>query len=109
MTDSWSGSTSVFSPFHFYVLLSTIGLISGRHTGFVDLFVPIVSRSDCTYPNYASFALCQQCGYVRKKESNVLDSEKVRVYIFLPLPDHLRNYLLVSDLRKKHFPEHLHL
>lgn len=43
------------------------------------IWVPAVRCPDCSYPNDASFAFCQQCGYVRRKESGIPDSEKVRL------------------------------
>ena len=41
------------------------------------VWVPAVSCPNCSYPNDASFAFCQQCGYTRRKETSVPDSEKV--------------------------------
>ena len=41
------------------------------------IWVPAVSCPNCSYLNDASFAFCQQCGYTRRKEANVPDSEKV--------------------------------
>lgn len=43
------------------------------------IWVPAVSCPVCSYPNDASFAFCQQCGYVRRKESGVPDSQKVHL------------------------------
>ena len=43
------------------------------------IWVPAVRCPDCSYPNDASFAFCQQCGFVRRKESGIPDSEKVRL------------------------------
>ena len=41
------------------------------------VWVPAVSCPNFSYPNDASFAFCQQCGYTRRKETSVPDSEKV--------------------------------
>ena len=41
------------------------------------VWVPAVSCPNCSYPNDASFAFCQQCGYTRRKETSAPDSEKV--------------------------------
>ena len=41
------------------------------------IWFPAVSCPNCSYPNDASFAFCQQCGYTPRKVANVLDSEKV--------------------------------
>jgi len=41
------------------------------------IWVPAVSCPNCSYPNDASFAFCQQCGYTRRKKTNVSDSQKV--------------------------------
>ena len=43
------------------------------------IWVPAVSCADCSYPNDVSFVFCQQCGYVRKKEPNVLPFDKFRL------------------------------
>ena len=43
------------------------------------VWVPAVSCPNCSYPNDASFAFCQHCGYTRRKKANVPDSEKVRL------------------------------
>ena len=42
----------------------------------MDTFLA-VSCPNCSYPNDASFAFCQQCGYTRRNETSVPDSEKV--------------------------------
>ena len=41
------------------------------------IWVPAVSCPNCSYPNDASFAFCQQCGHTRRKKTNVPDSQKV--------------------------------
>ena len=41
------------------------------------IWFPAVSCPNCSYPNDASFAFCQHCGYTRRKVANVPDSEKV--------------------------------
>ena len=43
------------------------------------VWVPAVSCPNCSYPNDASFAFCQHCGYTRRKTATVPDSEKVRL------------------------------
>ena len=40
------------------------------------IWVPAVSCPNCSCPNDASFAFCQQCGYTRRKGAKVPDSEK---------------------------------
>ena len=41
------------------------------------IWFPAVSCPNSSYPNDASFAFCQQCGYTRRKVASVPDSEKV--------------------------------